>query len=191
MHRHLICTIAAVVVLAGCRETPAPPSSPRADSTAASAEPASPAGDVSSVPDSVLVYEFVYPYNTATLVENHYIELSMHGASVRGRYYGTTDDFDSAREGYLPGFFATTMNDLRIDGGTISFTLAPWDYYTAPRTPGMDPDASTTDETRWKGPQLASSRSYRGVVTQDSIILESPFGPRAFGRAPREPVPRP
>jgi hypothetical protein len=134
-------------------------------------------------PDSVVLYEYVYPYNTEDLVENHYIELRMRGGSVSGRYYGTTDDFDSAREGYLPGFFVTSMNDLRMDAGSISFSLSPWDYFIEPRRPGLDD--SSADLTRWKGPELASSRSYRGTIAPDSIILVTPDGSRPFARTRR------
>ena len=114
-------------------------------------------------------------------MENHYVELSMRADSVTGRYYGTTDDFDSAREGYRPGFFVTTMNDLRIADGTISFSLSPWDYFITPRTPGR---AGATDQTRWKGPKLASSRSYRGTLTPDSLVLPMAGGARPFVRVP-------
>lgn len=180
---------------AGCREQSADgtarPDGVRADSTGVSAglEPAGrTAGPASheneaGQPDSVLLYEYVYPYNTEDLVENHYIELRMRGDSVSGRYYGTTDDFDSAREGYLPGFFVTSMNDLRVDAGSISFSLSPWDYFIEPRRPGMDD--TSADLTRWKGPELASSRSYRGTITPDSIILFIAGGNRPFARTRR------
>lgn len=180
---------------AGCREPSADgtarPEAVRGDSSSMSAgvepggaigRPASHENEVGQ-PDSVVRYEYVYPYNTEDLVENHYIELRMRGGSVSGRYYGTTDDFDSAREGYLPGFFATSMNDLRVDAGSISFSLSPWDYFIEPRLPGMD-DASA-DLTRWKGPELASSRSYRGTITPDSIILFIAGGNRPFARTGR------
>ena len=193
-------TIRAIVMCAilgmgaaACREpsgngTAARPEGGRADpaGVSVSAEPgggaAGPASHESEAaqPDSVLTYEYVYPYNTEDLVENHYIELRMRGDSVTGRYYGTTDDFDSAREGYLPGFFVTTMNDLRIVDGAISFSLSPWDYFITPRTPGTEGVA--TDETRWKGPKVASSRSYRGSLTPDSLILYTASGTRPFAR---------
>src|SRR5690606_33954591 len=36
-----------------------------------------------------------------------------------------TDEFDKAREGYLPGFFVLNIEDLYIEGDTIRFNLRP------------------------------------------------------------------
>ncbi len=69
------------------------------------------------------VYEYVYPYNTSDLIENQYIVLINNGNKLEGYYYGTSDEFDEAREGYLPAFFVTKMEDLIIYNATIKFTL--------------------------------------------------------------------
>ncbi len=65
------------------------------------------------------VYEYVYPDNIPDLIENHYIVLKNGG----GLYYGTSDEFDEARAGYLPGFFVVPMQDLSISGDGIRFKL--------------------------------------------------------------------
>jgi hypothetical protein len=69
-------------------------------------------------------YEYIYLGNTKDLIENHYIVIEKSGAGYSGLYYGTTDEFDQAREGYYPGFFVAPMNNLDIDGETIKFTLS-------------------------------------------------------------------
>jgi hypothetical protein len=68
-------------------------------------------------------YEYVYLDNTSDLKENHFIVLAIEGGKLTGVYYGTSDEFDEAREGYLPGFFVTKMDDLKIISDTITFTL--------------------------------------------------------------------
>ena len=69
-------------------------------------------------------YEYIYPYNSADLIENQYIVLIQNKTGYSGWYYGTSDEFDSAREGYLPAFFVTEMLNLKISNDTITFKLA-------------------------------------------------------------------
>lgn len=69
------------------------------------------------------IYEYVYPDNTQDLIENHFIVLTKNGEKISGLYYGTSDEFDDAREGYLPGFFVSPMDNLQINGETIRFVL--------------------------------------------------------------------
>ena len=69
-------------------------------------------------------YEYIYPYNSAGLIENQYIVLIQNKTGYSGWYYGTSDEFDSAREGYLPAFFVTEMLNLKISNDTITFKLA-------------------------------------------------------------------
>jgi len=68
------------------------------------------------------IYEYKYPYASEPS-ENQYIVLSEKNGKTSGFYYGTSDEFDSAREGYECGFFVVPMNQLKIDNGTIKFVL--------------------------------------------------------------------
>lgn len=68
-------------------------------------------------------YEYVYPYNTEYLNENQFIVLTQSNDKLCGYYYGTSDEFDKAREGYLPAFFVINMEDLAIKADSIVFTL--------------------------------------------------------------------
>ena len=69
------------------------------------------------------VFEYVNPGNTPELTENHYIVLTKSNDQLTGLYYGTSDEFDGEREGYLPGFFVSPMDDLQINGDTLRFVL--------------------------------------------------------------------
>jgi|SRR5688572_18862878 hypothetical protein len=132
-----------------------------------------------------VTYEYVYPYNTPELIENHYIVLDMSGAEPRGWYYGTSDEFDAAREGYLPGFFVASMSDLVVSTWAISFTVerperffvspVPLEYRSAAEVP-----VGRIEE--WNMPLPMASRRYGGAVRSEEIILDMPGGPRAFGR---------
>ena len=47
---------------------------------------------------------------------------SVDGA-VMGSVIGTTDEFASAREGYLPGYFERPMQELSLNGDVMTFTI--------------------------------------------------------------------
>jgi hypothetical protein len=82
-------------------------------------------------------YEYIYPHSTSELKENHYIVLKGTNSHLAGIYYGTTDEFDEAREGYLPGFFKAEMKDIAFRGETIRFliTITPESIFDKPITP--------------------------------------------------------
>jgi hypothetical protein len=69
------------------------------------------------------IYEYDYPYNTKDMNENQYIAFKKEGDSVRGWYFGTSDEFDEVREGYLPGYFVSEIEDLTIKGDSIFFYI--------------------------------------------------------------------
>jgi hypothetical protein len=146
----------------------------------------SPAAGVSA---QVATYEYVYPYNTPDLTENHYLVLDTSGPEPRAWYYGTSDEFDTAREGYLPGFFVAPTTDLALSAAAISFAIdRPDRFFAAPvpldyRSPD-DVPAGLLGE--WSVPLPTAARRYAGTLSDDTITLDVPGGPRVFQRM-REP----
>jgi hypothetical protein len=128
-------------------------------------------------------FEYVYPYNTPDLVENHIIVLETVGGVTRGWYYGTSDEFDTAREGYLPGFFVAPMLDLRLGATDISFTLRrPVRFFTAP-VPLEYRDAARVPAGRleeWSVALTRESVDYAGRHTPAEIALTLAGGARLF-----------
>jgi hypothetical protein len=138
-----------------------------------------------TVAAQTVTYEYVYPYNTPDLIENHYLVLDASGPDPRGWYYGTSDEFDSAREGYLPGFFVAPLSYLEISAGAISFSLGrPERFFSAP----VPPEYRSADAVpagllgEWAIPLPTASRTYGGTLTGDAIALDVPGGPRTFRR---------
>ena len=148
--------------------------------------PADSPDDVGTTETTPAIYEYVYPYNTDQLIENHYIVLDSPDGALRGWYYGTSDEFDTVREGYLPGFFVAELQELRVADDSIAFTLHAPEMFTAP-VPIEYRDAaevvSRGDLSRWEGPTLAKRRSYRGVMTAGEIVLRDERGTRLFRRS--------
>lgn len=58
--------------------------------------------------------------------EDSYMELYIeNGILKKGFYWGTTDEFDSGREGYECGFFVLPMTEIRHEKDSILFKLSP------------------------------------------------------------------
>jgi hypothetical protein len=82
--------------------------------------------------DRTGVYHYKYP--DSHLNWDNYILLRQNNDTVVGLFYGTTDEFIDAREGYTPGYFVLPMEQLSIIGNQISFVLRPKssDFFTKP-----------------------------------------------------------
>lgn len=62
-----------------------------------------------------------YPH---LLPEDSYMELYLeNGKLKKGYFWGTTDEFEQAREGYECGYFVMPMTDIRQGKDSISFRL--------------------------------------------------------------------
>ena len=58
------------------------------------------------------------------LPEDCYMELYLeNGILKKGYFWGTTDEFEQAREGYEGGYFVMPMTDIKLDKDSISFRL--------------------------------------------------------------------
>jgi hypothetical protein len=115
------------------------------------------------------IFEYVYPYNTSDLIENHYIKLEKNNDKIYGIYYGTSDDFDEARNEYLPGFFKSPMIDLVKTDTTISFRLIvnSSDVYEKSITPFNDPAQNNS----WGINVRYNERIYFGKLHGDTIVI--------------------
>lgn len=116
--------------------------------------------------------------NEFNALENYTIGLEKSGQKLKGFFWGTTDVFSQAREGYLPGYFVLPMDNLEIIGDSISFSLyadenALFNEY-------VTVDIFTTDEankgrTRYKHTDYYKGlkTKYKGVIRDDTIYLNN------------------
>ncbi|CAL2083230.1 hypothetical protein [Tenacibaculum sp. 190524A05c] len=119
-------------------------------------------------------YEFVCEHNT-NVIENHYIKLK----NDTGTYFGTSDDFDDAREGYFVGFFRAKMDSLKISRTNISFSLYVNDsmFFDKPITPF----SVKNNYSNWTNGIEYKWRKYEGKINGDTIeIVTDGFDKRKF-----------
>lgn len=95
--------------------------------------------------------------------------------SVKGYYYGTSDDFDQAREGYYVGFFVLQMQNLTLNDGMIEFTLTLTneDIY-GKEIPLQFKSGSELPKgkfKKWGIPLKFYERKYRGKILRGKIIF--------------------
>ena len=116
------------------------------------------------------IYEYVYKYNTKTLKENHYIKISKTSGKSIGYYYGTSDDFDNAREGYLPGFYSQKMINLQIKGNKISFEIKPKKFFNKAITPIKEKNTNSDWDIKIKH---IETRYYYGEYREKKLNIKS------------------
>ena len=113
------------------------------------------------------IYEFVYEYNTYDLIENHYLQF-MNNEVL---YFGTSDDFDDAREGYLPGFFEVPVYDFELVDNQFKFSVSVHDsmFFRKPITPF----AIELENSPWGIGVSKTIRHYVGILNGDTITVSS------------------
>lgn len=130
-------------------------------------------------------WEYEYPHNAASLIENHYITFKVENKNLIGIYYGTSDDFDVAREGYYPGFFVQQMDKLNIDSIDDSFSfqlqIDENSLFTEPIPLTGNTDVGKNIE-KWNYGLEFNNRKYQGHLSNDTLWLESQGIDRFFLR---------
>ncbi len=113
----------------------------------------------------------VYYYRTSDFnarYEDNIIELRYDEEKlVDGFFWGTSDEFDSGREGYRPGAIVLQMKDLKISNDTISFTLDSRGQIFFSNA--IDVDIHSCEEALKKG--------YRVWIETPDTIVDSPHSP--------------
>jgi len=110
--------------------------------------------------------------------------------SIKCYIHGNTDEFDSAREGYLPGFFVLEAKDFMMESNKISFKLNSngYSFTSSPIDIFINSYNSTypSGYKAWIQPReyFWKEIEYSGEFTQDYICLNSTndFGKRYFKR---------
>lgn len=130
------------------------------------------------------VYKYKYQHNTESLTEDHYIVLEYLNEILQGTYYGTSDDFDYAREGYNPGFFVSDMRNLKFGDNAIAFNLQLQDneIFTKPidLSYKSSKDVPTDKNPKWDIGLRKHSRFYNGEIMNGEIKLGVESGSRVF-----------
>jgi hypothetical protein len=128
--------------------------------------------------DSIVHYLWEYgEFNTHQ--EDNVIELRFKDSVVvDGFFWGTSDEFYDAREGFYPGFSVWQMQDISMAGDTIGFMLDSRgvDYFSGP----LALDVHTAMEAKREGCYLWRQFSfeyfqdtvrYQGRLMQDTLLL--------------------
>lgn len=130
--------------------------------------------------------------------EDEIIRIEQTGGRVKGTFWVTSDEFASAREGYLPGFTVLEMQCLTICGDSISFLLDSYGclFFSSPVdvSVGSDKEAEEKGYQEWlQSPKMfADSILYVGTISGDTLFLDETKNrwSRKFVRMDEEQVKR-
>ncbi len=139
--------------------------------------------------------EISYYYHRDKNSENEesVLALEIIDYSTTGLFWGTTDEFDSAREGFLPGYFVLPLADVYERGDTISFSLSSCENSLFEKP--LNVMNSTADKAREDGNRRYKNSNYYknrtakyvGMKRGNDIVLKNldSYGDeRLFARKP-------
>lgn len=120
--------------------------------------------------DSVCYYYYDYPLDDGHSNDNIIELVYRKGLACDGYFWGTSDEFDTAREGYYTGHFVLRMQQLDMHGDTLCFVLDSRgrQYLSAP----VDVAFHSVDEALAHGAYLWMQES---KYFQDSIPYKATF----------------
>lgn len=130
--------------------------------------------------DSIAYFYWKNPDVYSTPEEDCFMELRYKDSLVvDGYFWGTSDEFYNAREGFYPGFSVWRMQEINVAGDTLSFLLDSRgvDYFSGP----LDLDVHSALEARQKGLPLwrqeadsyfQDSVRYIALMRPDTLVLD-------------------
>ena len=155
---------------------------------------------MASTPDTLYFHHYASDIDGVKTfdMEDRIIVIVIDDNKYKCFYYGTSDDFEEVREGYLPGFISVEATNLSFSGGEISFHLNSTNrnFYSQPVEIGLHTDEDIT-AAGYKLWLQASENCWRDVIlhgtyTQDSIVIYNETFPYVSGSIVfyREPIER-
>ncbi len=121
--------------------------------------------------DSICYYYYDDPWDDKRHDDDNIIELKFKNGDVcDGYFWGTSDEFVTAREGYYAGHFVLRMQQVNVQGGSLCFVLDSrgMQYLSAP----VDVAFHSADEALAHGAYLWMQES---EYFQDSIPYKAEF----------------
>lgn len=124
-----------------------------------------------------------------TFSDAAFLVLYQENGQVKGHLHATTDELEDAREGYTPGYFVDTLQEVSLVNDMLYFKVSPCEFFAAPipLCYACDKEAARDGYQAWgqwtDGWQ--KERSYRMVyhAGQDCMTEVSEDGTRLFQRA--------
>jgi hypothetical protein len=126
--------------------------------------------------DSTVYYLYIDESDPNPMNDN-IIELKYKGNTIEGYFWGNSDEFSEAREGYLPGFFVLKMKNVKVKNDSIFFVLNSKNesYFSN----SIDISIHTSKAAIKRGYHLwrqnfsffYDSIGYKGTISHDGMML--------------------